>query len=63
MKIRAPSYVVSSPGRDSRDSRLSRLAEASQKALGTNWFLPHIYPIFKKSFFKSLAIITILRPF
>ena len=65
--------VVSSPGRDSRDSRSSRLAEATQKALGTNalctgsrifiWFLPHIYPIFTKSFFKSLAIITILHPF
>ena len=34
MKIRAPSYVVSSP--DSRDSRSSGLVEASQKALGTN---------------------------
>ena len=65
--------LVSSPGRDSRDSRSSRLAEATQKALGTNalctgsriliWFLPHIYPIFTKSFFKSLEIITILRPF
>ena len=28
--------VVSSPGRDSRDLRSSRLAEATQKALGTN---------------------------
>ena len=28
--------LVSSPGRDSRDSRSSRLAEATQKALGTN---------------------------
>ena len=53
--------IVSSPGGDSRDSRSSRLAEATQKALGTNalctgsrifiWFLPHIYPIFTKSFF------------
>ena len=67
------SYLVSSPGRDSRDSRSSRLAEATQKTLGTNalctgsriliWFLPHIYAIFTKSFFKSLEIITILRPF
>ena len=36
------SCLVSSPGRDSRDSRSSRLAEATQKALGTNalsnWF-------------------------
>ena len=68
--------LVSSPGRDSRDSRSSRLAEATQKALGTNvlctgsrifiWFLPHIYPIFidlQNRFFKSLAITTILRPF
>ena len=48
--------LVSSPGRDSHNSRSSRLAEATQKALGTNvlctgsrifiWFLPHIYPIF-----------------
>ena len=53
--------LVSSPGRDSRDSHSSRLAEATQKALGTNalctgsrifiWLLPHIYPIFAKSFF------------
>ena len=28
--------IVSSPGRDSRDLRSSRLAEATQKALGTN---------------------------
>ena len=28
--------VVSSPGRDSRDIRSSRLAEATQKPLGTN---------------------------
>ena len=52
--------LVSSPGRDSRDLRSSRQAEATQKALGTNalctgsrifiWFLPHIYPIFTKSF-------------
>ena len=28
--------LVSSPGRDSRDIRSSRLAEASQKPLGTN---------------------------
>ena len=57
--------LVSSPGRDSRDSRSSRLAEATQKALATNalctgscifiWFLPHIYPIFAKSFFKIIS--------
>ena len=28
--------LVSSPGRDSRDIRSSRLAEATQKPLGTN---------------------------
>ena len=28
--------LVSSPGRDSHDLRSSRLAEATQKALGTN---------------------------
>ena len=31
--------LVSPPGRDSRDSRSSRLAEATQKALGTNALL------------------------
>ena len=61
VKMYSKSTVVSSPGRDSRDSRSSRLVEATQKALGTNalctgscifiWFLPHIYPIFTKSFF------------
>ena len=30
------SWLVSSPGRDSRDLRSSCLAEATQKALGTN---------------------------
>ena len=45
----------------SRDSRSSRLAEATQKPLGTialsNWFrcmylfIPHIYPTFTKSFY------------
>ena len=32
----ATETVVSSPGRDSRDIRSSRLAEATQKPLGTN---------------------------
>ena len=52
------SQLVSSPGRDSRDSRSSRLAEATQKALGTNallhWFpytylvpSPHLSNIYK----------------
>ena len=51
-------YVVSSPGRDSHDLRSSRLAEATQKALGTNallnWFRyiylvpsPHLSNIYK----------------
>ena len=34
--LRPDSLVVSSPGRDSRDIRSSRLAEATQKLLGTN---------------------------
>ena len=33
---RVESGLVSSPGRDSRDIRSSRLAEATQKPLGTN---------------------------
>ena len=32
----ASNMLVSSPGRDSRDSHSSHLAEATQKALGTN---------------------------
>ena len=63
--VNQASELVSSPGRDSRDSRSSRLAEPTQKALGTNalctgsrifiWFLPHIYPIFTKSFFLIIS--------
>ena len=65
--------IVSPRVRDSRDSRSSRLAEATEKALGTMhfqtvssvciWFFPHIYPTFTKSFFKSLVVIIILGPF
>ena len=34
--LKLSATIVSSPGRDSRDIRSSRLAEATQKPLGTN---------------------------
>ena len=62
--------IVSPPGRDLHDSHSSRLAEATEKALGTIalsncfwciiWFLPQVYPRFTKSFLKSLAVIIIV---
>ena len=66
--------TVSPPGRDSRDSRSSRLAEATQKALGTSaplncfWYIylvpsPHLSNIYKIVFLKSFAVIIILSPF
>ena len=65
--------IVSSPGRDSRDLRSSRVAEATQKRwVQTHFELVTVYlsgsfstfiQYLQNCFFKSLAIITILRPF